>query len=236
MLFLTSLLSFGPPLGGPGSGTTKVLTEAMTPGSAGPPTESAKPPATDSIRVLFIYGSYPAKGYEKAEHKWFGGIHGGHVALEIGRDSVLSFRSAKHPCHVFPQKRHNSIWEIKTVHGMWESFPPHNYEESDLNRAVVTIPVTTAQKKKIDSLAHVYLRKTPYDYAVAGMRCASASYDIMARAGLFKEYGSSTWWKIIMPRDLRTILFRKARSAEGKDWRVTLYSGSKRRVWESDHS
>jgi hypothetical protein len=196
--------------------------------------EAAKRSATDSIRVLFIYGSYPANGYKKTEHKWFGGIHGGHVALEIAPDSVLSFRNAKHPCHVFPQKRHNSIWEIKSVHGMWESFPPHNYNENDLNRAVITIPVTTEQKRKIDSMASAYLRKTPYDYAVAGMRCASASYDIMARAGLFKEYGSSTWWKIIMPRDLRAILLKKARSPEGKDWRVTLYSGSKRRVWERD--
>jgi hypothetical protein len=38
-----------------------------------------------------------------------------------------------------------------------------------------------------------------------------------------------------MPRDLRTILLKKARSADGKDWRVTLYTGSKRRVWENDH-
>ena len=117
---------------------------------------------------------------------------------------------------------------------MWESFPPHNYNEDDLNRAVITIPVSAEQKRKIDSMATTYLRKTPYDYAVAGMRCASASYEIMAKAGLFKEYGSSTWWKIIMPRDLRTMLIKKARSPEGKDWRVTLYTGSKRRVWERD--
>jgi hypothetical protein len=221
-LLLTALLTGSPPA-------------KPNPPAGTPATVAAIAPREDSIRVLFIYGSYPANGYKKTERKWFGGIHGGHVALEIAPDSVLSFRSAKHPCHVFPQKRHNSIWEIKTVHGMWESFPPHNYNESDLNRAVITIPVTAEQKRKIDSMAGVYLKKTPYDYAVAGMRCASASYDIMAKAGLFKEYGSSTWWKIIMPRDLRTILLKKARSADGKDWRVTLYTGSRRRVWETDH-
>ena len=199
------------------------------------PNKAAITSPKDSIRVLFIYGSYPAKGYAHTERKWFGGIHGGHVALEIAPDSVLSFRNAKHPCHVFPRKRPNSIWEIKTVHGMWESFPPHNYNEDELNRAVITIPVTVEQKKKIDSMATAYLHKTPYDYAVAGMRCASASYDIMAKAGLFKEYGGSTWWRIIMPRDLRTLLLKKAHSPEGKDWRVTLYPGSKKRIWERDH-
>jgi hypothetical protein len=215
-LLLTALLHLSPPV--------------VTP-TAGAAITSPK----DSIRVLFIYGSYPARGYAHTERKWFGGIHGGHVALEIAPDSVLSFRNAKHPCHVFPRKRHNSIWEIKTVHGMWESFPPHNYNEDDLNRAVITIPVTVEQKKKIDSMATVYLHKTPYDYAVAGMRCASASYDIMAKAGLFKEHGASTWWRIIMPRDLRTLLIKKAHSPEGKDWRVALYSGSKKRIWERDH-
>ena len=96
-----------------------------------------------------------------------------------------------------PKNGTSSIWEIKerTRNVGKVIFPPHNYNEDDLNRAVITIPVTTEQKRKIDSMASAYLRKTPYDYAVAGMRCASASYDIMARAGLFKEYGSSTWWK-----------------------------------------
>src|SRR3984957_7664262 len=198
------------------------------------PNEPATSSPKDSIRVLFIYGSYPAKGYAPTASKWFGGIHGFHVALEIAPDSGLSFRNAKPPCHVFPRRRPNSIWEIKTVHGMWECFPPHNYKEDDLNRAVITIPVTAEQKRKIDSMATAYLRKTPYDYAVAGMRCASASYEIMAKAGLLKEYGSSTWWKIIMPRDLRTLLLKKARSPEGKDWRVALYPGCGRRIWESD--
>jgi hypothetical protein len=189
---------------------------------------------TDSVRVYFIYGSRPARSYEMTERKWFGGIHGGHVALEIAPDRILSFRSTEYPCHLFPHKRFSSTWEVKTIHGMWETFPPHNYREEDLKRAVFTIPVTATQKKIIDSLAERYLKRSPYDYATLGMRCASASYDILAKAGLFKPYGSATWWKIIMPRDLRTALFRKTREAGEKGWKVALYEGSKRRIWEED--
>jgi len=192
----------------------------------------ANKPAPDSVRVLFMYGSYPAKGYKKTERKWFGGIYGGHVALEIAPDSVLSFRSTEYPCHFFPHKQFSSIWEMKTVYRMWQTFPPHNYKVEELKRVVFTIPVTKAQRHKIDSLAVRYLQKTPYDYAVAGMRCASATYEVLAKAGIFKEYGSSTWWKILTPKDLRTILFKKARSSEGERWKVYQYSGSKRRVWE----
>jgi hypothetical protein len=194
----------------------------------------AEKPAPDSVRVLFIYGSYPAKGYKKTERKWFGGIYGGHVGLEIAPDSVLGFRSTEYPCHFFPHRRFSSIWEIKTLYRMWETFPPHNYKVEELKRVVFTIPVTKTQKHKIDSLAIRYLKKTPYDYATAGMRCASATYDILAKSGLFKEYGSSTWWKILTPKDLRTILFKKARSPEGESWKVYQYPGSKRRVWEND--
>jgi hypothetical protein len=195
----------------------------------------AKAAVQDSVRIFFIYGSSPAKGFEKTEREWFGGIHGGHVAMEIAPNSLLSFRSTEYPCHIIPHKRLSSIWELKTVYGMWETFPPHNYKADDLKRVVFTIPVTAAQKRTIDSLAKVYLKHSPYDYATFGMRCASATYDVLAKAGLFKEYGGSTWWRIIMPRDLRTLLFKKAQSSDGKSWKVHKYEGSKRRVWERDN-
>lgn len=184
----------------------------------------------DTIRIMFIYGSRPAKKYERTEPKWFGGIYGGHVAMEIGPDSVFSFRSTEYPCHLFPHRKYSSKFEIKTVYGMWQTFPPHNYVIGELKRVVFAIPVTRDQKHAIDSLARRYLKKTPYDYATMGMRCASATYDVLARAGLYKDYGGATWWKILFPRDLRALLFRTA----GKDWRIYRYDGSRRRVWEGD--
>jgi hypothetical protein len=58
----------------------------------------AKTAVKDSVSLFFIYGSSPAKGFEKTERKWFGGIHGGHVAMEIAPNSLLSFRSTEYPC------------------------------------------------------------------------------------------------------------------------------------------
>lgn len=185
----------------------------------------------DSVRVLFIYGSRPAKGYEHTEPEWFGGLHGGHVGLQIGQDSVLSFRSTEYPCHLFPHRKFSSLFEIRTVYGAWETFPPHHYRVEDLKRVVIVIPVTRRQKRTIDSLSRVYLAHAPYDYATVGMRCASATYDVLARAGLFRDYGYDTWWHILMPRDLRSLLFKQAAR---KGWRVCRYDGSSRRVWESD--
>lgn len=195
---------------------------------------SSHPPTQDTLRILFIYGSRPASGYEKTERKWFGGIHGGHVAMEIGPDSVLSFRSTEYPCHFFPHRKFSSKFEMKTVYGAWETFPPHNYKVEDLKRLVVAIPITPNQKWKIDSIAHKYLHHTPYDYATAGMRCASAVYEIMAKAGLARDFGSSTWWKIIMPKDLRSWCLKKADSPRGRGWSLYSFPGSSHRVWEDD--
>jgi hypothetical protein len=199
--------------------------------ATGAPVGVPRDSAPDSIRVLFIYGSKPAKGFETTERKWFGGMIGGHVGMEIGPDSVLSFRSTEYPCHFFPHKKFSSLFEVKTLHGMWETFPPHNYVVDDLKRVVFVIPVTRVQKRAIDSVARRYLHHAPYDYATAGMRCASATYEIMAQAGLFRGYGRSTWWKILLPRDLREILFKRAKE-EG--WTIRRFAGSAHRVWEDD--
>jgi hypothetical protein len=188
----------------------------------------------DTIRIMFIYGSRPAAKYKKTEPTWFGGIYGGHVGMEIGEDSVLSFRSTEYPCHFFPHRKFSSKFEIKTVYGMWETFPPHRYRIADLKRVVFAIPVSPEQKRKIDSVAEQYLRKTPYDYATAGMRCASATYDILARTGLARGYGAATWWRILIARDLRTWLFEKGASRDGKGWKIYRYEGTKRRIWEED--
>lgn len=211
-----------------------ITVAGSSPAISGAATSLPKEPAIDSVKVYFIYGSHPAKGYEKTERSWFGGIHGGHVALEIAPNKLLSFRSTEYPCHVFPHKHFSAMWEYKTIPQMWQTFPPHNYIVKDLKRAVFTIPVTASQKHIIDSLAIAYLKHSPYDYATLGMRCASATYDILARAGLFKEYGSSTWWKIIMPKDLRTILFKRVKDSPDRTWRVDVFEGGTHRIWEED--
>ena len=191
----------------------------------------------DTLRIMFIYGSRPAAKYKKTEPTWFGGIYGGHVGMEIGEDSVLSFRSTEVTNAIFstPEIQFRVLRSKRCMVCGDPTFPPpplpDRGPETGRLRHFRSVP---EQKRKIDSIAEQYLRKTPYDYATAGMRCASATYDILARAGLAHGYGGATWWRILIARDLRIWLFEKAASTEGVGWRIYRYEGTKRRIWEGD--
>ena len=43
------------------------------------------------LKVHFLYGSKPLKRDKNTEQKWFGGILGGHVGIEVKEDKVLNF-------------------------------------------------------------------------------------------------------------------------------------------------
>ena len=51
----------------------------------------------------------------------------------------------------------------------------------------IKIPVTTDQMMQLEALFDEYAEQTPYDYAVFGMRCAAASYDVLSEIGLVKK-------------------------------------------------
>lgn len=191
----------------------------------------------DSIKVLFIYGSKPARGYGGIEPRWFGGTRGGHVAVQISADKVLSFRSTEYPCHVFSKHKKEkfaSLWEYKTVTGAWQTFPPHHYTIDSLQRAVVVIPIDSAQRATLDSLAAAYTSNTPYDYAVFGIRCASATYDVLQQAGIVKAHRRGNWLRIFTVRSLRKRLFRAAAKNTGDGWQKRIYKGGSSRKWEKD--
>ena len=52
--------------------------------------------STYTIKINFLYGSRPAKGYHQQELKRFGGIKGGHVNIEAG-GRVLDFKPGNNP-------------------------------------------------------------------------------------------------------------------------------------------
>ena len=54
------------------------------------------------IKINFLYGSKPAKGFKQTESKCFGGLKGGHVNIEAG-GRVLDFRPGNNP--LFPQNK-----------------------------------------------------------------------------------------------------------------------------------
>jgi len=192
--------------------------------------------ATDSIKVLFIYGSRPSQGYEDKEPRWFGGMRGGHTAIQIGQDKVLSFRSTEYPCHVFrkrDKKKFASAWEYRTVTQAWQTFPPHRYIIDSLQRAEVVIPITHEQRGKLDSIAVAYVNNTPYDYAVFGTRCASATYDVLQEIGVVPHHKHGNWLRIFTVRALRKRLFKQANKNSG--WVKRFYKGGSSRKWEKDY-
>ena len=55
----------------------------------------------------------------------------------------------------------------------------------------VIVPVTQEQYNELQRIFDSVAAKTPYDYAIFGMRCAAASYDVLSKIGLFKEFTNS---------------------------------------------
>ncbi|HEX2532108.1 MAG TPA: hypothetical protein VHK69_00155 [Chitinophagaceae bacterium] len=181
------------------------------------------------LRVHFLYGSRPLKPYKNAEPKWFGGMLGGHVGIEGDSGRILNF---------VPRGKFHWFAKKKNPHS---AFAEHNYPDfyailggpgDTVKRAVVTIPVSTQQKQLFDSIASAYLRQTPYDYALFGMRCGAAAYEILGQLQILPSYSyGKTYRKIFYPKKLRKRLFRKA-AANG--WAVQRTQGSARRKWERD--
>jgi len=179
------------------------------------------------IKVLFLYGSKPAKQYRNVEPKWFGGMLGGHVGIEGDSNSVFNF-NPHGKYHLFASKKHlHSIYSENTDAQFWNIFggTPDSVKE-----AIVIIPVTKSQRQVFDSIKTAYLQNTPYDYAFLGMRCAAAAYDILAHMGIVKKYcRTKTFLKIFYPAKLRHRLFAEA---EKNGWEIIRQPGSVKRKWE----
>ncbi|HEY4291297.1 MAG TPA: hypothetical protein VGN00_29550 [Puia sp.] len=196
----------------------------------------------DSIRILIIYGSKPAKGHP-AEYKWFGGRPGGHVAIQVDNDRVISFGATKYRpmCHIFARSRparFKSRYRIESVERFWGTFnyTGARYIVDSLRRMVVSIPVSPIQKRRLDSIVSAYTAQVPYDYAVLGMRCASSSYEILAQLDLLeKPYKRHFWWHILFPRDIRYELMKEVKQGRAAGtWRVYQQEGSRSRKWDYD--
>lgn len=178
-------------------------------------------PLSDTIRLHFLYGSVPAKGYEKTEPKLFGGLKGGHVSIEAN-DRVLDFLPGN--CPILPEngKPSGGFRINKAVY--WDT--------SSTKWVMVKIPLTRAQLESLETIYHSYTEETPYDYAVFGMRCAAASYDVLSEIGLFKKVPE----KFNMVKNFYPKLFRKRilKWAEKNNYPVIYHPGRPTRKWESD--
>lgn len=175
----------------------------------------------DSIKLHFLYGSVPAKGYKKVEKKHFGGIKGGHVNIEAnGR--VLDFLPGN--CPILPENRKPT--------GGFKINPSLYWDTATTRWLTIQIPVTREQMVQIEALFDVYSEKTPYDYAVFGVRCAAATYDVLSEIGIVKKLPlKETIIRNFYPKLLRKRMVEWARE---NNYPITYHEGKPSRKWESD--
>lgn len=181
------------------------------------------------VRAHFLCGSKPKRKFRNEEPRWFGGILGGHAGIEIAPNYIIDF-GPRGGFHIFShRKKRNSGFSRNDTLSFYHHF---GTPRDSMQRIVVEIPVTLKQKQTLDSLARVYLKSPPYDYAFIGMRCGAAAYDVLSHIGIVKKYSQrKTMMKIFYPRKLRRRLMRKA---ETHHWKVTRYKGTNRRRWEKE--
>ncbi|MFZ1527665.1 MAG: hypothetical protein WAT19_02880 [Ferruginibacter sp.] len=176
------------------------------------------------IVVHFLYGSVPAKGYKETEPKMFGGKKGGHVSIQMG-DSIIGFQP-KGTCHIVPKSQNPNGYFRADKLADWQR------DTAGAKHVSILIPLTDAQYYQLKNKLDSQLQKTPYDYAVFGMRCAAATYDALEDIGIVKEKGKTAkWTNYFYPQLLRRKMLKLAVE---RNYTVLRQPGRKSRVWEME--
>jgi hypothetical protein len=181
------------------------------------------------LKVHFLYGSKPKKEYRSSESKWFGGVLGGHVGIELDSNRILNFvPSGKFHIVAKKNNRHSRF----AIHSFESFYSILGGEPAQNKKTIVRVPITREQKLLFDSISKAYQEQTPYDYAFIGMRCGAAAYDILGKLDVLKPFSyRRTYRKIFYPKKLRKRLLKKATT---NDWQVIREPGSATRKWEQD--
>jgi hypothetical protein len=180
--------------------------------------------AQQTITVHFLHGSKPAKGYKNSETKWFGGIKGGHVTIEAG-DSVVGFQPGG-KCHLFPKTKYGN--------GYFSSQEKVNFlnDTASMKYTSIIIPLSKEQYAIVKQTIGNYLTTSPYDYAVFGMRCAAAAYDVLEDCGVVKKRSRfGKWASYFYPKLLRRKLLKLAKE---NNYSIVKNNGRKSRKWEKE--
>lgn len=184
---------------------------------------------TTYIKVHFLYGSKPKKEFKESEDKWFGGIHGGHVGIEVDSNRVMDFLPGGKFHYVEHHKERHSHYAKHSIADFWKTFAS---DSNKVTRCSFIIPIDSAQKALLDSIYNAYTSETPYDYAFIGMRCAAAASDVLAKLGILREKGRrATYLRFFYPKILRKKLFRLAKRNK---WHIIRHEGVETRIWEND--
>ncbi len=176
------------------------------------------------IKIHFLYGSKPAKRFKNSEIKWFGGLKGGHVSIEVD-SAVIGFEPIE-GVHIFPRKRKkNSRFQVEYL---------QEWQQDTVTRKYITIiiPVTDQQYEQINQIHQAYCHLPPYDYAFLGMRCAAATDEILGQLNITPPktkfgYVVSSFY----PQRLRRRLLRQAKK---NNWSIHRQEGRNSRKWEKE--
>ncbi len=174
------------------------------------------------LKVIFRYGSIPAPGHEEREYREVGGLFGGHVSL--GLDSLEIGFSNKRRVHTF-QKSDNP-----TGYYYWEYLK--YYEDSLVSKksATIEIPLTHEKYNKLREILVGYIENTPYDYAFFGIRCASATYEVLGQIGIVEPLSyNRNIIRNFYPRLFRRKMLRLARK---NNYTIIRQNGRGTRIWE----
>lgn len=176
------------------------------------------------IKVHFLYGSKPLKRSSTSEGKWFGGIHGGHVEIEL--DSMIVGFLPAGKFHIFPSsKEKHSAWSSSKI-SWWLR------DTAGMKYLSVLIPVTEEQLEKLKGTQMNYRDDIPYDYAFFGYRCAAATYDLLEDVGVVREKRNfTTVIRYFYPRKLRTYLVKLS---DKRSYHIITHEGRGARKWERD--
>jgi len=176
------------------------------------------------LKVFFRYGSIPETGYEYVEYEETGGLQGGHVSLGI--DSLeIGFTNEK-IIHIFPRKDNN--------HGVfyWEYLKDFEDQVADKKYITFLIPISEEQYIHLKAILSSNIDESPYDYAFFGMRCASATYDVLSQIGIFQPQSRA---KMIASNFYPRMFRRKMTELARKNgYTVVRVKGRKTRIWEND--
>lgn len=180
---------------------------------------------TTFIKIHFEYGSKPGKGYKKTESKYFGGIHGGHVTIEIG-DSIYGFSPTGGGARIFAKRSHsNGNFHL-------ESKLKYSFDSTSDKQTSITIPISKEELNLLRKHVNHYLNNVPYDYALFGMRCAASAHEMLSVAGIFKK--RTKFFSIFYnfyPKKLRKRILDKAFD---ENYEIIHQEGRKERKWEND--
>jgi hypothetical protein len=177
------------------------------------------------VKVHFVYGSKPKSAFKKTEAKQFGGIHGGHVYLEL-ENKIISYGTNNGKWHIFPHKSKSAGKYRIDIDLKWHG------DTSKLKITTIVIPITEEQSLKFKETEKIYFEKTPYDYAFLGMRCAAGAYDFLSQSDVCKHKSRlAIVLRNFYPKRLRVKLLKLAKK---ENWLILKQEGRKSRKWERD--